>query len=122
MKRLQACRDVACMLLGGRKRDDRHAGRPSSREYERCRDGRQRDAVASSALQMKRRVRIQYKCLVPIHVFPEMKQCRLIFPKQNYNVLSLSSYTHISVKDLYTYFQDRSVYFSAAKYVDRSWE
>ncbi len=38
MKRLQACRDVACMLLGGRKRD---------REYEGCRDGRQRDAVAS---------------------------------------------------------------------------
>ena len=37
-------------------------------------------------------VRIQYKCLVPIYVFPEMK---LLFPKQNYNVLSPSSYTHI---------------------------
>jgi hypothetical protein len=33
-------------------------------------------------------VRIQYKCLVPIYVFPEMK---LLFPKQNYNVLSRSS-------------------------------
>jgi hypothetical protein len=43
-------------------------------------------------------MRIQYKCLVPISVFPEMK---LLFPKQNYNVLSPSSYTHISVKDLY---------------------
>ncbi len=43
-------------------------------------------------------VRIQYKCLVPIYVFPERK---LIFPKQNYIVLSLSSYTHISVRDLY---------------------
>ncbi len=42
-------------------------------------------------------VRIQYKCLVPIYVFPEMK---LLFPKQNYNVLSLSSFTHISVRDL----------------------
>jgi hypothetical protein len=41
---------------------------------------------------------IQYKCLVPIYVFPEMK---LLFPKQNYNVLSLSSYTHTSVRDLY---------------------
>jgi hypothetical protein len=30
-------------------------------------------------------VRIQYKCLVPVYVFPEMK---LFFPKQNYNVLS----------------------------------
>jgi hypothetical protein len=43
-------------------------------------------------------VRIQYKCLVPIYVFPEMK---LLFPKQNYNLLSPSSYTHISVRDLY---------------------
>ncbi len=41
---------------------------------------------------------IQYKCLVPIYVFPEMK---LLFSKQNYNVRSPSSYTHISVRDLY---------------------
>ncbi len=43
-------------------------------------------------------MRIQYKCLDPIYVFPEMK---LLFPKQIYNVLSPSSYTHISVRDLY---------------------
>jgi hypothetical protein len=43
-------------------------------------------------------MRIQYKCLVPIYLFPERK---LLFPKQNYNVLSPSSYTHISVRDLY---------------------
>jgi hypothetical protein len=42
-------------------------------------------------------VRIKYKCLVPIYVFPEME---LLFPKQNYNVLSPSSYTRISVRDL----------------------
>jgi hypothetical protein len=42
-------------------------------------------------------VRIQYKCLVPTDVFPEMK---LLFPKRNYDVLSPSSYTHISVRDL----------------------
>jgi hypothetical protein len=42
--------------------------------------------------------RIQYKCLVPNYVFSEMK---LFFPKQNYNVLSPSSYIHISVRDLY---------------------
>jgi hypothetical protein len=52
---------------------------------------------AFTSLQMKDWW-IQYKCLVPIYVFPEMK---LFFPKQNYNVLSLSSYTHISVRDLY---------------------
>ncbi len=45
-----------------------------------------------------RAARIQYKSLVPIYVFLEMK---LLFPKQNYNVLSPSSFTHISVKDLY---------------------
>ncbi len=42
---------------------------------------------------------IQYKCLVPIYVFPEIK---LLFPKQNYNVPSPSSYTLISVRDFYT--------------------
>jgi hypothetical protein len=47
---------------------------------------------------MKGPVRIQYRCLVPISAFPEMK---LLFPKQNYNVVSLSSYTRISVRDLY---------------------
>ncbi len=36
-------------------------------------------------------VRIQYKCLVPIYVFPEMK---LLIPSKNYNVLSPSSYTY----------------------------
>jgi hypothetical protein len=41
-------------------------------------------------------VRIQYKCLVPIYVFPERK---LLFPKQNCNILSHSSYTRISVRD-----------------------
>jgi hypothetical protein len=43
-------------------------------------------------------VKILYKCLGPIYVFPEIK---LLFPKQNYIVLSPSSYTHISVRDLY---------------------
>jgi hypothetical protein len=37
-------------------------------------------------------VRIQYKCLVPIYVFPEIK---LLFPKQNYNILSPNTYTLI---------------------------
>jgi hypothetical protein len=35
----------------------------------------------------------QYKSLVPIYVFPEIKQ--------NFNVLSPSSYSHLSVRDLY---------------------
>jgi hypothetical protein len=33
-------------------------------------------------------VRIQYKCLVPIYVFPEMKLYSLLISEQNYNVLS----------------------------------
>jgi len=48
----------------------------------------------------ERPVKILYKCLVPIYVFPEMK---LLLPKQNYCVLSPSSYTHIFVRDLYIY-------------------
>ncbi len=51
----------------------------------------------SFTLQMKGRLRIQYNCLVPIYVFPEME---LLFTKQNYKVLYPSSYTQTSVKDL----------------------
>jgi hypothetical protein len=43
-------------------------------------------------------VKILCKCLVPIYVFPEIK---LLFPKQNYNVLPPICYTHISVRGLY---------------------
>ncbi len=43
-------------------------------------------------------VRIQHKCLVPLYVLPEMK---LLCLEQNYIVLSSSSYTHISMRDLY---------------------
>ncbi len=50
-------------------------------------------------------VTIQFKRLVPIYIFPEI---RLLFPKQNYNILPPSSYTHLSVSDLYV--QDRSAY------------
>jgi hypothetical protein len=42
--------------------------------------------------------KFKYKCLFPIYVFPEIK---LIFTKQNCNVLPPNSYTYISVRDLY---------------------
>ncbi len=52
-------------------------------------------------------VRIQYKCLVPIYVFPEMKLRALvtIFPKQNYNVLSpnFNFHTHVSQWAIYIF-------------------
>jgi hypothetical protein len=63
-------------------------------------------------------VRIQYKCLDPIYIFPEIK---LLFPKQNYNVLSPNSYTQISERDIYIS-RIGSAYSAAGKYVDRSWE
>ncbi len=46
-------------------------------------------------------VRIQYMCLVPIYVFPEMKLRGLVFPKQNFNALSLNFNINVSVRDLY---------------------
>jgi hypothetical protein len=63
-------------------------------------------------------VSIQYKCLVPIYVFPEMK---LFVPKQNYNVLS-PSFLHSYICESFIYSQDRSAYSPAGKYVGRSWE
>ncbi len=64
-------------------------------------------------------VRIQYKCLVPISVFPEMK---LLFPKQNYNVLSpqFPQLLHSYICERFIYFQDRSANSVERKYVDRS--
>jgi hypothetical protein len=57
-------------------------------------------------------VRIQYKCLVPIYAFPETK---ILFPEQNYNILSPSSY---SFCERFIYIQDLSAYFAAGKYVE----
>ncbi len=64
-------------------------------------------------------MRIKYKCLVPIYVFPEIK---LIFPKQNYNVLSPSSYAHTYICERFIYFQVLFAYSAAGKYVERFWE
>ncbi len=47
-----------------------------------CRNGMEHCPTHNFTLQMKGPVRIQYKCLVPIYVFPEIK---LLFPKQYYN-------------------------------------
>jgi hypothetical protein len=38
--------------------------------------------------------RIQYKCLVPMYS-QKLNCAASLFPKQNYNVLSPNSYTHI---------------------------
>jgi hypothetical protein len=45
-------------------------------------------------------VRIQHKGLVPIYVFLDMKLHGLLFPKQNYNVLSPNFHIHVPVRDL----------------------
>jgi hypothetical protein len=66
-------------------------------------------------------VRIQYKCLVPIYVFPEMKLCSFLISKTELKC-SVSQFLHSYICERFLYFQDRSVYFSAAKYVDRFWE
>jgi hypothetical protein len=47
---------------------------------------------------------IQYKCLVPIYVYPEMK---LLFPKQNYKC-SVSQFLHSYVCERFIYFHDWS--------------
>jgi hypothetical protein len=67
-------------------------------------------------------VRIRYKCLVPIYVFPEMK---MLFTKQNYNVLSPRSYTHISMRDIYISRIDLPILLQgnmwiSCKYINRS--
>jgi hypothetical protein len=59
-------------------------------------------------------VRIQYKCLVPIYLFPEIKLRGLIISKTEgqYNVLPPNT-TFMYMLSIYS--QDRSAYFDAAK-------
>jgi hypothetical protein len=66
-------------------------------------------------------MRIQFKCLVPIYVFPEMKLCSLFISITELEC-SVSQFLHSSSCDRFIYFQDWSFYFDAAKYVDRSCE
>jgi hypothetical protein len=62
-------------------------------------------------------VRIQYKCLVPIYVFPEMKLCVLLISKTKlqYSLSQFHIHVHVSVSDLYIPSIDRYAYFAAAK-------
>jgi hypothetical protein len=59
-----------------------------------------RTVPVSGTLQMKT-VRIQYKCLVLISVFPEMKLRGLIFYRNDLNILSPNFHIHVSVNNLY---------------------
>jgi hypothetical protein len=65
--------------------------------------------------------RIQYKCLVPIHVFPEMKPCSLVISKTEL-LCSFSQFLHSCICDRFIYSQDQSAYLATAKYLDRSCE
>jgi hypothetical protein len=50
----------------------------------------------------------QYKCLIPIYVFPEMKLCSLLISKREF-LCSVSQFQHSYVFERFIYFQDRSV-------------
>ncbi len=81
---------------------------------ERRKKSRQLAPTESRISANEGQVKIIYKCLVPIYVFPEIK---LLFQNQNYNVLSPSSYIHISMRDLYI-----SRIGLPILHVDQSWE
>ncbi len=59
-------------------------------------------------------VRIQYKWLVPIHVFSEMKLRGLVISKKELKC-SVSQFPHSCIYEQLMYFQDWSAYFAAAK-------
>jgi len=66
-------------------------------------------------------VRIQYKCLVSVlYIFLEIKLSSLLFSKAEF-CLPIPTLIY-SICEIFIYFQDLSVHFPAAKYVDRSWE
>ncbi len=53
------------------------------------------------ALQMKGQCESKINVWIPFMYSQKWKYAASLFPKQNYNVLSPSSFTHISVRDLY---------------------
>ncbi len=68
-------------------------------------------------LQMKGRwkskINVRYRFM-----YSQKRNCvALLFPKQNFNVLSPHFHIHVSVSDSYS--QDGSAYFAAAKWADR---
>jgi hypothetical protein len=67
------------------------------------------------ALQMKGRWESNINVWFPFMYSHKWNCAASLFPEQNYNVLSPSFYTHIISVDRFMYFQDRSVYFAAAK-------
>ncbi len=71
-----------------------------------------------TAVQMKGRWESNIN-MVPIYVFPKNI---LLFPEQNYIVLSPSSYTLMYLWEIYIFPGSRSAYSAAAKYVYWSWE
>jgi hypothetical protein len=66
----------------------------------------------------KGQVRIQ--CLVPIYVFRNETVQPPYF--QNRIITFCPQFLHSNICERFIYFQDRSVNFAAANYVDRSWE
>jgi hypothetical protein len=64
-------------------------------------------------------VEIQYKCLVPIYVFPEIKW---LFPEQKYIVLFPHSHTLIFVRDLYISWISLPILLQGNMWTDPAWE
>jgi hypothetical protein len=77
-------------------------------------------ATLGCALQNEGSVKIQFKCLVPIYVFPEMKLRGLLISKTElqYNVLSPNF--RLSVSDLYIPRTGQPILLQSKR--DRSWE
>ncbi len=76
------------------------------------------------ALQMKRRWEFNLNVWFPFMHSQKWNCAASLFPKQNYNVLSPNSYTHISVRDLYISRIGLSTVFCCSQIcgVDWSWE
>ncbi len=93
-----------------------------NRCIQECRACHQNDNYATVCTANEGLLRIQYKCLVPIYVFPEMKLCSILISKTDIMFCLPVPIIIYSICERFIFFQDRSVYFAAAKYVDRYWE
>ncbi len=78
--------------------------------------------IAQTSTANEGQVRIQYKCLVPIYVFPEMKLCMPPYFQNRIIMFSLPISTLICLWENCTSRMGLSILLQLNMYVDRSWE
>ncbi len=109
LKKSFPCKNWKQVLFGESSNDLAHPGEADM-------------VIWSCTLQMKGRWESNINVRFLIMYSQKWNCAGSLFPKQNYIWFSVCRFLHSYICERFIYFQDRSVYSAAGKYVDRSWE